>query len=135
MSFTIVYGEAEREARIQEKRDFWESRYKENETYGALFKEYKEARDLGNVTIDFAFSEFFQGSDIDETNSKLELAVACMRENGLTTFTMSCRSPLATQYAWIFQQYGCVLDKVVQIYGETDSLRDPLQIPALLFHV
>lgn len=108
-----------------------------NETFGQIgtlgefavqiWREYENSREHGNLNLDL--SEIVWDHQVPEI-------VACMKANGIASFTFSGTYTEAIRTAWLFQQEGCVLEGFVEINSRyTDAYGDSLKVPALQFRV
>lgn len=108
-----------------------------NETFGQIgnlgefavhiLREYQISREHGNLNLNL--SEIVWDHQVPEI-------VACMKANGIESFTFSGTYTEAIRTAWLFQQEGCVLEGFVEINSRyTDAYGDSLKVPALQFRV
>lgn len=108
-----------------------------NETFGKIgnmgefaihiWREYQISREHGNLNLNL--SEIVWDHQVPEI-------VACMKANGIESFTFSGTYTEAIRTAWLFQQEGCVLEGFVEINSKyTDAYGDSLKVPALQFRV
>ena len=92
-----------------------------------IWREYENSREHGNLNLDL--SEIVWDHQVPEI-------VACMKANGIASFTFSGTYTEAIRTAWLFQQEGCVLEGLVEINSRyTDAYGDSLKVPALQFRV
>jgi len=73
-----------------------------------LFREYETSRNSGNEYLDI--------SEVVWDNEAPGL-IAAMRENGIEKFTFSSGWSHAVETAWLFQEAGCALEGLVEIYS------------------
>ena len=114
-----------------------EARELHDKTYGQIgnlgefavhiWREYQNSREHGNINLNLC--EIIWDHQVPEI-------VACMKANGIASFTFSGTYTEATRTAWLFQQEGCVLEGLVEINSRyTDAYGDSLKVPALQFRV
>lgn len=108
-----------------------------NETFGQIgnlgefavhiWREYQISRKHGNLNLNL--SEIVWDHQVPEM-------VACMKANGIESFTFSGTYTEAIRTAWLFQQEGCVLEGFVEINSKyTDAYGNSKKVPALKFMV
>lgn len=108
-----------------------------NETFGQIgnlgefavhiWREYQISRKHGNLNLNL--SEIVWDHQVPEI-------VACMKANGIESFTFSGTYTEAIRTAWLFQQEGCVLEGFVEINSKyTDAYGNSEKVPALKFMV
>lgn len=119
------------------KEEKEEARELHNKTFGQIgnlgefavhiWREYQISRKHGNLNLNL--SEIVWDHQVPEI-------VACMKANGIESFTFSGTYTEAIRTAWLFQQEGCVLEGFVEINSKyTDAYGDSLKVPALQFRV
>lgn len=92
-----------------------------------IWREYQISRKHGNLNLNL--SEIVWDHQVPEM-------VACMKANGIESFTFSGTYTEAIRTAWLFQQEGCVLEGFVEINSKyTDAYGNSEKVPALKFMV
>ena len=96
--------------------------------YMKVFWLYCQARKFGNIFI-----------DIEDNICNRDIAkgmVSVMKRFGIEYFTFSSYRSGAIESAWIFQQEGCTVEKLVEINGRLGDFGDEIKkTPAYLFKI
>jgi hypothetical protein len=89
-----AYGEAK--DRIAEQGDIaW-----------TIWRAYEHSRENENSILNF--DDIIWDRDV-------EAITACLKENGITEFTYSCRATDAVETLWLFKEAGCTIGEMVEV--------------------
>lgn len=80
-----------------------------------IWREYKTARDNGNIHLDI--SDVVWDKDVEEL-------ISCMKKNGISEFTFSSTWSSAVETAWLFVKNGCKMDGLVEINGSVSCFTE-----------
>lgn len=110
-------------AATEESRDAAEAAFREAKDRMAahgdiawtIWRAYESSRENENEVINF--DDIIPDRDI-------EALITCMRENGIQTFTYSCRATDAIETLWLFTELGCTIGEMVLVNLRKDPWID-----------
>jgi hypothetical protein len=71
-----------------------------------IWRAYEHSRENENKILNF--DDIIWDRDV-------EAITACLKENGITEFTYSCRATDAVETLWLFKQAGCTIGEMVEV--------------------